>query len=250
MNQNLIHQAQELQKKGYSIRQIASELNVSKSQVFRWLNGQSGNGGKALPIDLIAKAKSTNQQLNQKNKNTLENHNDLNRLEREIALKKLQLEHELELRKLAQQDKELELRKRELELRHLEKDALSRQQQMEERKINHGLKVWIEKERANLDEFDYEEIEMDLASFKRSHKTLSKLWEQVQEHMAAYAIDIESHLGHYYLKSLMDIFNKALQTANENIDEDEDEDEFIVSYEYDDDSIEFLENLENSDFFS
>ena len=175
MNQNLIHQAQELQKKGYSIRQIASELNVSKSQVFRWLNGQSGNGGNALPIDLIAKATNTNQQLNLKNKNTMENHNDLNKLEREIALKKLQLEHELELRKLAQQDKELELRKRELELRHLEKDALSRQQQMEERKINHGLKVWIEKERANLDEFDYEEIEMDLATFKRSHKTLSKL---------------------------------------------------------------------------
>ena len=50
----------------------------------------------------------------------------------------------------------------------------------------------------------------------------------------------------------MDIFNKALETANDNIDEDEDEDEdeFIVSYEYDDDSIEFLENLENSDFFS
>ncbi len=48
----------------------------------------------------------------------------------------------------------------------------------------------------------------------------------------------------------MDIFNKALETANENIDEDEDDDEFIVSYEYDDDSIEFLENLENSDFFS
>ena len=66
MNQNLIHQAQELQKKGYSIRQIASELNLSKSQVFRWLNGQSGNGGNALPIDLIAKATNTNQQLNQK----------------------------------------------------------------------------------------------------------------------------------------------------------------------------------------
>ena len=48
----------------------------------------------------------------------------------------------------------------------------------------------------------------------------------------------------------MDIFNKALETANDNIDEDEDEDEFIVSYEYDDDSIEFLENLENSNFFS
>ncbi|MEY3717842.1 MAG: Helix-turn-helix domain of resolvase [Bacteroidota bacterium] len=248
MNQNLIHQAQELQKKGYSIRQIASELNVSKSQVFRWLNGQSGNGGNNLPIDLIAKANTLNH--HNKNNNKMENHNDLNRLEREIALKKLQLEHELELRKLAQQDKELELRKRELELKHLEKDAIARQQQIEERKINHGLKVWIEKERALLSEFDYEEIEIDLASFKRSHKALSKLWDQVQEHMAVYGIDTESHLGHYYFKSLMDLFNKAFDNANENIDEDEDEDEFMVSYAYDDDSIEFLDNLGDSDFFS
>ena len=102
----------------------------------------------------------------------------------------------------------------------------------------------------HLDEFDYEEIEMDLATFKRHRKVLFKLWEQVQQHMAVYAIDIDSHLGHYYLKSLMDIFNKALETANDNIDEDEDENVCMVSYEYDDDSIEFLENLENSDFFS
>jgi hypothetical protein len=180
----------------------------------------------------------------------MENNNDHNRLEREIALKKLQLEHELELRKLAQQDKELELRKRELELRHLEKDALSRQQQMEERKINHGLKVWIEKERANLDEFDYEEIEMDLASFKRHHKVLFKLWEQVQQHMAVYAIDIESHLGHYYFKSLIEMLNEVLENAIDEQDEDDEDCEYTVSYEYDDDSIEFLENLENSDFFS
>jgi hypothetical protein len=46
----------------------------------------------------------------------------------------------------------------------------------------------------------------------------------------------------------MDMFNKALDNANENIDDDEDE--FMVSYEYDDDSIEFLDNLGDSDFFS
>jgi hypothetical protein len=176
--------------------------------------------------------------------------NDLNKLEREIALKKLQLEHELELRKLAQQDKELELRKRELELKHLQNDAIARQQQMEERKINHALKVWIEKERAILSKFDYEEIEMDLASFKRNHKALTKLWEQVEAHMAIYAIDTESQLGHYYLKSLVEMFNEVLESAIEEKLEDEVDSDITVSYEYDDDSIEFLENLENSAFFS
>jgi predicted transcriptional regulator len=250
MNQNLISQALELQKKGLSIRQIAAELNVSKSKVFRWLNGQSGNGGNTLPIDQIAIATNTSQSVKHKNQNNMENNNDLNKLEREIALKKLQLEHELELRKLAQQDKELELRKRELELKHLEKDAISRQQQIEERKINHGLKVWIEKERAIISEFDYEEIEMDLATFKRNHKALIKLWEQVEAHMAVYAIDPESHLGHYYLKSLVEMLNEVLESALEDQDEDDEDSDIIISYEYDDDSIEFLENLENSAFFS
>ena len=250
MNQNLIAQALELQKQGLSIRQIAAELNVSKSQVFRCLNGQSGNGGNTLPIDQIAIATNTSQSVKHKNQNNMENNNDLNKLEREIALKKLQLEHELELRKLAQQDKELELRKRELELKHLEKDAISRQQQIEERKINHGLKVWIEKERAIISEFDYEEIEMDLATFKRNHKALIKLWEQVEAHMAVYAIDTESHLGHYYLKSLVEMLNEVLESALEDQDEDDEDSDFIISYEYDDDSIEFLESLDNSTFFS
>ncbi len=250
MNQNLITQALELQKQGLSIRRIAAELNVSKSQVFRWLNGQSGNGGNTLPIDQIAIATNTPQFLKHKNQNNMENNNDLNKLEREIALKKLQLEHELELRKLAQQDKELELRKRELELKHLEKDAISRQQQIEERKINHGLKVWIEKERAIISEFDYEEIEMDLATFKRNHKALIKLWEQIETHMAVYAIDTESHLGHYYLKSLVEMLNEVLESALEDQDEDDEDSDIIISYEYDDDSIEFLESLENSAFFS
>lgn len=250
MNQNLITQALELQKHGLSIRQIAAELNVSKSQVFRWLNGQSGNGGNTLPIDQIAIDTNTPQSSKHKNQNNMEINNDLNKLEREIALKKLQLEHELELRKLAQQDKELELRKRELELKHLEKDSISRQQQIEERKINHGLKVWIEKERVIISEFDYEEIEMDLATFKRNHKVLIKLWEQVEAHMAVYAIDIESHLGHYYLKSLVEMLNEVLESAIEDQDEEDDDSDIIISYEYDDDSIEFLENLENSAFFS
>ena len=180
----------------------------------------------------------------------MENNNEFNKFEREIALKRLQLEHELELRKLVQQDRELELRKRELELKHLEKDAISRQQQIEERKINHGLKVWIQKERANLDEVDDEEIEMDLATFKRHHKVLRKLWEQVQQHVSVYGIDTESHMGYDNLKSLMEMLNEELENAMEEKDEDDEDSDITVSYEYDDDSIEFIENLENSDFFS
>jgi hypothetical protein len=68
--------------------------------------------------------------------------------------------------------------------------------------------------------------------------------------MAVYAIDAESHQGHYYFKSLIEMFNETLENAIEDQDEDEEDIDIIISYEYDDDSIEFLENLENSDFFS
>jgi hypothetical protein len=46
------------------------------------------------------------------------------------------------------------------------------------------------------------------------------------------------------------MFNETLENAMEDQDEDEEDSELLISYEYDDDSIEFLENLENSDFFS
>jgi hypothetical protein len=91
---------------------------------------------------------------------------------------------------------------------------------------------------------------MDLASFKRHHKTLLKLWEQVQEHMAIYVIDIDAHLGHYYFKSLIEMLNEVLENAEDEKDEDDIDADITVIYEYDDDSLELLEYLENSDFFS
>ena len=91
---------------------------------------------------------------------------------------------------------------------------------------------------------------MDLAAFKRNHKALIKIWEQVEAHMAVHAIDTESHLGHYYLKFLVEMLNEVLETALEEKLEEVADSDFTISYEYDDDSIEFLENLENSAFFS
>jgi hypothetical protein len=84
---------------------------------------------------------------------------------------------------------------------------------------------------------------MDLAAFKRNHKTLINIWEQVEAHMAIYAIDTESHLGHYYLKFLVEMLNEVLESAIEEKLEDEVDSDITVSYKYDDDSIEFLENL-------
>ncbi|NDA63170.1 MAG: hypothetical protein EBX50_14185 [Chitinophagia bacterium] len=240
----LINRARELKELGKSIRQIAAELEVSKSKVFRWLNGQSSNNGIEMPIALFAQANTTNE--NHKNKTQMENHNDNYRLEKEIALKKLQLEHELELRKLAQQEKELELRKREMELKHQEKDMVKRQQQIEENKLLFAVKKWVKEEKKLLDNFDYEEILVTLALFRKRLFTLEKLIQQAEEHISVYGYERDDQL---FLDELMKLYS-FLDEVNSEFDEDEDDSAELpeISYEWPENYLDILENLEDSAF--
>lgn len=240
----LIQRALELKELGRSIRRIAAELEVSKSKVFRWLNGQSGNNGIEMPIALFAQANPTNE--NHKNKTQMENHNDNYRLEKEIALKKLQLEHELELRKLAQQEKELELRKREMELKHQEKDMVKRQQQIEENKLLFAIKKWVKEEKKLLDNFDYEEILVTLALFRKRLFTLEKLIQQTEEHISVYGYEREDQV---FLDELMKLYT-FLEDVNSEFDEDDDDSAELpeISYEWPEDYLEIIENLEDSAF--
>lgn len=242
--QTLIQRAHELKAEGKSIRQIAAELDISKSKVFRWLNGQSGNNGIEMPIALFAQVNTTNE--NHKNKTYMENHNDNYRLEKEIALKKLQLEHDLELRKLAQQDKELELRKREMELKHQEKDMVQRPQQIEENKLLFTVKKWVKEEKKLLENFDYEEIFVVLSLFRKRLNTLEKLLQQLEEHISVYGYEREDQS---FVDELMTLYN-FLDEIISDYDEDEDDSEELpeISYEWPEDYLEILENLEDSAF--
>lgn len=241
--QTLIQRAHELKAEGKSIRQIATELDISKSKVFRWLNGQSGNNGIEMPIALFAQASITNE--NHKNKTHMENQNDNYRLEKEIALKKLQLEHELELRKLAQQDKELELRKREMELKHQEKDMVQRQQQIEENKLLFALKKWVKEEKKLLDNFDFEEIFVALSLFRKRLNTLEKLIQQLEEHISVYGYEREDQT---FVDDLMKLY-EFLDEINSDYDDEDDSEELPeISYEWPEDYLEILENLEDSAF--
>jgi hypothetical protein len=240
----LIQRALELKELGKSIRQIAAELAVSKSKVFRWLNGQSGNNGIEMPIALFAQANPTNE--NNKNKTQMENHNDNYRLEKEIALKKLQLEHELELRKLAQQEKELELRKREMELKHQEKDMVKRQQQIEENKLLFAIKKWVKEEKKLLDNFEYEEILVTLALFRKRLYTLKKLIQQTEEHISVYGYEREDQT---FLDELIKLYSFLEEVTAEYDEDDEDSAELPeISYEWPEDYLEIIENLEDSAF--
>jgi transposase len=247
-DQALIKRAHELQALGKSIRQIAVELQVSKSKVFRWL-GQSGNDGMQMPIASFAKNNKTMNQF--KNQKKMENHNDPQRLEREIALKKLQLEHELALRKLAQQDKELELRRRQMELKHQENDQVQRQQKIEENRILHNLKKWLKTEQALLEQFDYEEIELPVKIFRKRLKELQKLIEQSEEHASSYSYDLDEQTFITDLHQLHDHLFELLNEFEEEWDEDDDSGEIpTISYEWPEELQDSIEILEYSEFFS
>ena len=250
-DQALIKRAHELQALGKSIRQIAADLKTSKSTVFRWLNGQSGNGGNTLPIDQIAIGTNSPQSYKHKNQDSMENNNDINKLEREIALKKLQLEHELELRKLAQQDKELELRRRQMELKHQENDQVQRQQKIEENRILHNLKKWLKTEQALLEQCDYEEIELPVKIFRKRLKELQKLIEQSEEHASSYGYDLDEQPFITDLHQLFDFMFELLNEFEEEWDEDDDSDEIpTISYEWSEELQDSIEILEYSEFFS
>lgn len=78
-------QALQLSKQGKSIREIASQLGIGKSTVARWLHEKS--------------RKSTAIQTNNIDPSI------------QLEMRKIELQHELELKKLAQQEKELEMKR-------------------------------------------------------------------------------------------------------------------------------------------
>lgn len=80
------------------------------------------------------------------------------KLEREIALRKVELDHQLEMRKQDLLEKELNLKAREMELKFIENDNLNKQRRVEEKKIDLQLRNWVEEENAQLDLHDYEPI--------------------------------------------------------------------------------------------
>lgn len=243
-----LNKVKELNEQGKSIRQIAAELNISKSTVAR-LIGQSGNAGIEMPIASIASSRIDNESPNHNKANKMDNQNDHYKIEREIALKKMQLDHELELRKLAHQEKELELRKREMELKHLEKDAITRQQQIEENKIKHQVKKWQQEEMQLFEAFAYGEIELSVAGLQKRVKTLYKLIDLLEEHYAIYGYDADEQIHYSNLTSFLTFLSDILESAESELEEDDEPAETAVAYDWSEDQVELLENLEDFEFF-
>lgn len=243
-----IQRAIALQKQGHSIRQIAIELGISKSKVFRWLSAEPNNTENKSQLIQIPLKTTIENYTKTKNNRTMENNNESQKLDKEIALKKLQLDHELELRKIVQQEKELDFKRRELEIRHLEKDSFLRQQKMEERKLNNALSKWLEKESDEMSENEFESNLIDLADLRSRYESLNKIFSQIEEHMVVYDINPETHPKFETLESLVIDYDGLVARAEHENKDDLDDEDFIFSYEYYDKLIENVQDLECSDF--
>ncbi len=123
----LKEQAIALQKQGYSLQQIADELNSSKSSIHRLLKGEGNNpllsdetdetdewddaetsrNVPEHPIENFKTQKQINNMENQKN-------NDANIHYYKLQERQLELEHEREMQKMRQRDRELELERQKI----------------------------------------------------------------------------------------------------------------------------------------
>ncbi len=112
MNQK--EQAKELSRQGYSIREIAEKIDTSKSTVARWLQESTQNQPSPINPDPSI----------------------------ELELKRMQLNHELELRKLAQQEREQEYRRRDMERQYAMKQVPEEGVDVELRKILLPIYKW------------------------------------------------------------------------------------------------------------
>lgn len=243
-----IQRAIALQKQGQSIRQIAIELGISKSKVFRWLSAEPNNTENKSQLIQIPLKTTIENYTKTKTNRTMENNNESQKLDKEIALKKLQLDHELELRKIVQQEKELDFKRRELEIKHLEKDSFLRQQKMEERKLNHALNKWAEKESDEMSENEFDSNLIDLADLRSRFESLKKIFSQIEEHMVVYDIDPETHPKFEILESLVEDYDGLVARAEHENKNDVDDEDFIFSYEYYEELILNVQELQYCDF--
>ena len=176
-----------------------------------------------------------------------EENSTMYKLEREIALRKVELDHQLEMRKQDLLEKELNLKAREMELRFIENDNLSKQRRVEEKKIDLQLRNWVEEENAQLDLHDYEPIYIKTSIYEAKIRQLSEIFEKIKKHCEIYDIDPTKY---FYYDDLQKMVYEAKFVLEMNKSEENDKFDGLLEYEWDENSRDLLESLKDSEFFS
>lgn len=264
---NLIQKALDMHREGKSIRNIALILGTSKSNIHRWVHSDIHKrtvDKKELADDVPVEmgqnrtdVPSTKQNINPSNYTTMDRKNFQDeKLDRQIMLKRLEMEQQIRLRKEDREDEEISLRREQLRLERLKLDQPLQIKRQEEKSLHWDLIRFFKHELEIIEEYD-NYIEISLEELTEKVKALRQMLEHIKKHCFKYDIDEEKLVYHSNIEQLYVHFKNLLEenedlesTEESEIDSESDDepDSVIIQYKYDRTSIQRIRMLTVAEF--
>lgn len=157
---NTKEQVLELHQQGRSIREIANQVGIGKSTVARWIQDHLQSNQEE-PTDPSI----------------------------QLELRKLELQHELELKRLAQQDREQELRQRQMQLDQKANSNQDQEREIELRRVLLPIQKWARHELKLMDKSDENIIHSSLPEMKALKDKLSRFHESLSDFVQIHDLD-------------------------------------------------------------
>jgi len=239
----------ELHVQGRSIRSIAKEFGISKSNVHRIIS-EAGTSARDSPVPASQQAcptKKTDKQYaifsNYDSKNGNKNNAIMESQDMlEIEMKRLELEHEIQMKKLEIQETEINLRNRELALKSKESDVLIQKRKQEERLLVWELSEFFKSEVSLCDRKG--DIEISLEEAEEKLEKIKELMQKVRKYSVKYELNPESMAFYRGLEFVETVVKGEV----DEFDEDEyDYDDFVIEYSYETTSRQRMQQLTKID---
>ena len=163
---------------------------------------------------------------------------------KEIEIRRLELEHEIQMKKLEMQEEELSLRSIELHLKSKQSDSEIKKQEQEERILTWELQEFFKDELESCGKFGKVTISLEDAEEKLD--TLKSLQKKIVRHCTLYQLQFEALAFYINIQGMYKLLKKKVDAANEDDDFDADDDE--IEYLYDIQSRTLLKQLQTCKF--
>jgi hypothetical protein len=242
---------------GKSIRRIAKELGISKSNIHRILS-DAGTLVRDSPVppsqigcpsderDNRTIDFSTNESRNDTKTNIIMDSQDM----LEIEMKRLELEHQIQMRKLEMQEEELILRKMEIESRSKGDTTLIEKQKQEERVLIWELQEFFKEEASQCNSKGNVTISYDDAEEK--NETVKELKQKLAIYCVKFNVNKSSTPFYENLEVVYTAIKKELDKYEdnddyENNDDEEEDDDIEITYTYRPDILHKIKQLAKSE---
>jgi hypothetical protein len=169
----------------------------------------------------------------------------------DLEMKRLELEHQIQMRKLEMQEEELKLRKMEIESRSKGDTTLIEKQKQEERLLLWELSVFFNGELSlcnskGIVSIPFEEMEVKLNLIKELKQKLGK-------YCAKYALNSQDMPHYIGLKKMIPTFNSCIdnfEAKNDTEDEgnEENEEDEEIEYMYNKETLSILRQLSKNNY--